>query len=195
MRRKLFTASSVVSLLLCVATAGLWVRSYWRWDEWYLSREWFESKRWTDRTLRLWSGGGGFNLGWSSAYTVEANVEWGQFPDRVGKWHWEHRTSNDPLRPSLSDEVETEGHEQYGYGVGFARGFLHMSWRDGYQWEVTAPYYACAGLSAFLPALSLLQLKRPTGKDCCKECGYNLTGNASGVCPECGTAVAGKGEA
>jgi hypothetical protein len=26
----------------------------------------------------------------------------------------------------------------------------------------------------------------------CHECGYNLTGNASGVCPECGTAVRSK---
>jgi hypothetical protein len=23
----------------------------------------------------------------------------------------------------------------------------------------------------------------------CKKCGYNLTGNVSGVCPECGTAI------
>ena len=26
---------------------------------------------------------------------------------------------------------------------------------------------------------------------CCHHCGYNLTGNTSGVCPECGTPVAG----
>ena len=25
--------------------------------------------------------------------------------------------------------------------------------------------------------------------DRCKQCGYNLTGNVSGVCPECGTEV------
>ena len=24
---------------------------------------------------------------------------------------------------------------------------------------------------------------------CCLTCGYNLTGNTSGVCPECGTAI------
>ena len=23
----------------------------------------------------------------------------------------------------------------------------------------------------------------------CRQCGYNLTGNTSGVCPECGTAI------
>jgi hypothetical protein len=30
--------------------------------------------------------------------------------------------------------------------------------------------------------------RRPPGH--CRICGYNLTGNVSGVCPECGTSVA-----
>jgi hypothetical protein len=29
---------------------------------------------------------------------------------------------------------------------------------------------------------------------CCSECGYDLTGNESGVCPECGAGVARTGE-
>ena len=29
----------------------------------------------------------------------------------------------------------------------------------------------------------------------CRGCGYDLTGNASGVCPECGTAATSKGDA
>jgi hypothetical protein len=32
-----------------------------------------------------------------------------------------------------------------------------------------------------------LKDKQPSGH--CQECGYNLTGNVSGVCPECGTEV------
>ena len=32
MKRKLFTTASVISLLLCLATASLWVRSYWYYD-------------------------------------------------------------------------------------------------------------------------------------------------------------------
>ena len=30
---------------------------------------------------------------------------------------------------------------------------------------------------------------RPFGPGHCQKCGYNLTGNVSGVCPECGEAV------
>jgi hypothetical protein len=29
----------------------------------------------------------------------------------------------------------------------------------------------------------------------CKECGYNLTGNVSGICPECGTGIGEEGKA
>jgi hypothetical protein len=29
----------------------------------------------------------------------------------------------------------------------------------------------------------------PASRDCC-ECGYDLTGNISGRCPECGTPIA-----
>jgi hypothetical protein len=32
--------------------------------------------------------------------------------------------------------------------------------------------------------------KKPPNQ--CIKCGYNLTGNISGICPECGTAMAGK---
>ena len=31
----------------------------------------------------------------------------------------------------------------------------------------------------------------PQGR--CRQCDYDLTGNTSGVCPECGTAVPGRG--
>ncbi len=32
--------------------------------------------------------------------------------------------------------------------------------------------------------------RRPIPPGHCQKCGYNLTGNVSGRCPECGTAVA-----
>jgi hypothetical protein len=34
------------------------------------------------------------------------------------------------------------------------------------------------------------RLKRPSPPPgCCRECGYDLTGNVSGICPECGTPI------
>jgi rubrerythrin len=37
--------------------------------------------------------------------------------------------------------------------------------------------------------LPLLARRIPPGH--CQRCGYNLTGNVSGVCPECGTQTRG----
>jgi predicted amidophosphoribosyltransferase len=38
--------------------------------------------------------------------------------------------------------------------------------------------------------------RRPTAVGHCRKCGYNLTGNISGVCPECGEpSRSGTGEA
>jgi hypothetical protein len=52
-------------------------------------------------------------------------------------------------------------------------------------------------LFAILPALWLIsryreyrRLKSYESHDHCLACGYNLTGNVSGVCPECGTKIA-----
>lgn len=40
---------------------------------------------------------------------------------------------------------------------------------------------------AAFPILSCLWLRRRDKVNRCKQCRYNLTGNTSGVCPECGT--------
>jgi hypothetical protein len=38
-RRRLFASVCVLSLILCLATVGLWVRSYWRADALYHKRK------------------------------------------------------------------------------------------------------------------------------------------------------------
>src|ERR1700722_1913560 len=48
-------------------------------------------------------------------------------------------------------------------------------------WSINATLFV-------LPAFWLWRRFRPTRPPgCCNKCGYNLTGNISGVCPECGT--------
>ncbi len=57
---------------------------------------------------------------------------------------------------------------------------------------------ALAGLLAFPLGVSYVVARAVFSKlgrspdhvfPCCKNCGYNLTGNVSGVCPECGTPI------
>jgi len=56
---------------------------------------------------------------------------------------------------------------------------------------IAVPFWAIVTLTASLPLwLNLLTTRRRCPKDrVCKSCGYNLTGNTSGVCPECGTTI------
>ena len=48
--------------------------------------------------------------------------------------------------------------------------------------------YGFALLSAWV-LLVRLRRQRPGASHACAACGYNLTGNLSGICPECGTVV------
>jgi hypothetical protein len=42
--------------------------------------------------------------------------------------------------------------------------------------------------------LTYLGLRHRCGVGCCTKCGYNLTGNTSGQCPECGSALSNPDE-
>lgn len=63
---------------------------------------------------------------------------------------------------------------------------------------VGGPVWAASGLLAAYPALALyrgpVQRRRRRRAGACTCCGYNLTGNTSGICPECGSSAAAQGE-
>ncbi len=47
-----------------------------------------------------------------------------------------------------------------------------------------------SGVVCRLAAMGRHRMARPRfSRECCQACGYNLTGNVSGICPECGTAI------
>ena len=64
-----------------------------------------------------------------------------------------------------------------------------------HSWVFAFPLWELAALAALLPLLwtrsHLRELRRRRQRlGLCRSCGYNLTGNTSGLCPECGTPVA-----
>lgn len=81
-------------------------------------------------------------------------------------------------------------------GFYFERSDLELQWlpkwRFGYtgEWLVLIPLWIPL-LVVFLIFLLYRRRSGMVGVSACKRCGYNLTGNVSGVCPECGTAVEG----
>ena len=53
--------------------------------------------------------------------------------------------------------------------------------------QVSIPFWLTFGVAA-IPTIMLWRLDRRIPiPGHCQRCGYNLTGNVSGVCPECGT--------
>ena len=86
---------------------------------------------------------------------------------------WQPRT---PYRPRWAGQTNRLGfrYNVYSDGSGYARAPL---------WSVAAAGGAVACAAAFLA-------RRPRRRDRagrCPACGYDLTGNVSGVCPECGS--------
>jgi ribosomal protein S27AE len=67
-------------------------------------------------------------------------------------------------------------------------GFYFLTTSSG--WGLLVPMWFIAIASAILPVLWLhRRRKRKLIGVHCGRCGYDLTGNTNGVCPECGTAV------
>lgn len=120
-------------------------------------------------------------LGWASSRTHPASWStWGwrgRFQaSNIGdtasiQWHYEVNQPNWPMNPP-QDAARL-------CGVTFARGVgVYIPW-----WELCT-------LAALLAAVVIwFALPRRAPRGCCRSCGYNLTANVSGVCPECGTII------
>ena len=153
---------TVLSLLLCVATVGLWTRSYWRLDE--LAR-WSEVLGRSPILFEVRS-----NRGDVTAFRTEVKTaDQTHFTRNVKiTWRW---FSN----PALA--------EPFGMWAGF--GYMH---RSTGRVAISVPYYFIALLTA-VPAIlwvrkrRRLRYRRQAGL--CVVCGYDLRASPD-RCPECG---------
>jgi len=181
MFRRLIATISVCSLLLCVAVCVVWVQSYWVVDELTYTGE-------RSRYI-LATADGRFDLvfheegepfgralrGWSGSHFAD----WG-----LGRASWRKSVSS-PKNPFIETPREP---------------FLGFWW--GTLNEIAGPESGFTVIGPVLPAAlpfvilaapwvvrRAVQARRDRCERCgrCRSCGYDLTGNVSGVCPECGT--------
>jgi hypothetical protein len=72
--------------------------------------------------------------------------------------------------------------------------FAFLSWREAQKPPPGGDLPPCHFIAVFLGLFIwttwawVRKPRRPRGH--CRSCGYDLTGNVSGVCPECGSATA-----
>jgi hypothetical protein len=162
--RRLVTVASVISLLLCLATTVLWVRSHYRWE--WAQYNWHERK-----------------------FSAESNVGYVDFtvlaPDdrrsgiRSYSYDPDVAVGSYMLRPryGISYEDETSGDTFDG-------------WTTNSHLRVS--YWLLAAVFTMTPAawlIAFFRRRHRSNRGLCPICGYDLTGNTSGKCPECGQPI------
>ena len=192
MRRRLFTLASAVSLLLCLATVVLWVRSYFRMDLIVRARFGDNAECTGAETINCLRGSVVFGELTLSGPSIKASYRLPFVPAVNG-------IRMLSMTIGFSGNPYIEGMRTHlGFGTGPQRVVSLVGpgkERAGIVRRFVVPLWSLVVLFALLPAtrftpMLISGLRRPPGT--CRKCRYDLTGNTSGVCPECGTAVAAK---
>ena len=191
MIRRLFTAASVVSLLMCLGAVVLWVRSYHRVD--VVLREAIQKVRdqYGYPTVYVISENGAVGVDWPRDSSIETRLP-----------HTRWVAASEPVEQLPSNLVASPLGSLDGgvHGVHLGRyGFCYDKSRGGVPfWEhykVVIPYWALAMPALLLPALwtwrRIVRAQR-VPKNHCQTCGYDLRASAD-RCPECGTPIPSSG--
>jgi hypothetical protein len=193
-RRKLFKFAAALSLLLYATTMALSVWS--RQTTVVLTHYQWKHTRWQAILDRSQLGVNNQpQLDWEQKQTQSLNAQ-RFFTEALTTHALERLQAHHDFVRSAEPDVETQALKA---DVATARrNFNHVMTLSGAQ-TVTPPEHhelplsLLAALAAVLPGLWLVWVRdrKPVPGVC--VCSYNLTGNTSGVCPECGTPVAGRG--
>lgn len=200
MKRRLFTILSALSLLLCVAVAGLWVRSYSRVHVVSVRRgEWprpdvrhsrgLGLRMVQGRWLLFW-GGQDFDLGHGARVFAkwDARAAAAYRAEHPAGVRWDHFAFDVPAPP---DSALLAGPGRHGFA--HSHHTRRTPGRTDISNYVMGPAWATAMvlLAPPLCRAAFLYRRRRRGRlGLCPRCGYDLTANVSGTCPECGAFVA-----
>lgn len=217
-RRSLANTTALLSLLLCLAVVGLWVRSYWIEDyiKYGITLEGPKIYRWVCYTLG--SGHGMLAMERDENYQVNEQGEpWPRVSEvrrRLFGPRWSHMEEDEydypapfglPFRHYPSNYWNSFYHPGHPKVAFYWAGF-RLDWNrwDGPtpsmqaskvqgEFVVGVPYWFVALLLSLWPVIRLRHLItnwRRARRHLCVACGYDLRGSRGLTCPECGGAVA-----
>ena len=174
-RRRLFAVASAISLLLCVGMLWLWVSSqFWGWEFQWMRTHFGESGH--------------------SQYRVR--ISYGEMEFQLLSYEVKFRTPADASlqrrswanEKTLSWGIQAAPFDILAYGRKNLLGFSVDS-EPGFFY-ITAPCWFPVLLTVVCPLVWMIRHRSKRSElegARCTKCGYNLSGNTSGVCPECGT--------
>ncbi|MDB5292429.1 MAG: hypothetical protein JWL69_3670 [Phycisphaerales bacterium] len=209
--RRLFTSLSVLSLLLCILAAALWVRGNWNWDQLYL-RTWNRTVwsfhcsegRVTIRHYRNWprpplvryvSGPIVDPLKADSSKLTGPIYAMNKFGGaHTRQWNW---GQFDGSYGAVCITVLPDGSAEWDAPMARFHSLATNAWSKPMPfWQVALPHWVILVLLGVLPSSRLaaiagpwLLLKFRRKEGCCATCGYDLRATPD-RCPECGTVPA-----
>ncbi len=183
--------AAVLSLGMCLAMAGLWIRSCSRSDE--VTSTWTTveqvAKGWTQispRKLSFWSMDGRCMIRWDRAWmTVDDDqaISLGRHSPRnlPHAWDLDHKSYlwvHPGVRARMPPAFQS-------YGFYWYRG-QQLRPKDPTTWTFAFPDAAAIAIFALLPAgVGLQMFRRRRRAGLCRSCGYDLRATPE-RCPECG---------
>jgi hypothetical protein len=181
-RHFLFTLAAAISLLLFLAMGVIWERSYEATDELYRSSYFVDGSSSCMRLSQFHSQSGSISFD-----LIDAESPLSSCPLVNVTWNWflSRHTSTPTWRSS--------GVVRSWYKAGFGLAIHPRRGSGGYsagQIQGIIPIAVPTLLAAILPTAWFIarhrRLRHQPNIPLCPQCDYNLTGNTSGVCPECG---------
>jgi hypothetical protein len=176
MKRRLFNLAAAVSLVLILASAALWVRSYWVAYLLGVGRRDSLDLVWLDRGVII------AMRSFVPPYREELGTHLS---------YWNVQSSWTPPGPEPGTVCDW-------HVLGFQWVISHGGTRGGLitppRWTVGVPLWFTTLVFAFVPsrwALHRMRIRRAERVGRCRTCGYDLRATPE-RCPECGTAVAPK---
>jgi hypothetical protein len=179
LRRIIFNGLTMLSLLLCVSTMAMWVRSYWVTDGFI--RRAFDDERnstiWTQDVL-------GTGRGFASLTRI---VQSGRRNDGAyRRWAGGAKPLSHHVESPIYPAMHLRSPDPSFLGFKFYRSWNRQS--PSYIWQFVVPLWSMLVVSALLPAARTIRWhvreRRPLIGQC-PSCGYDLRATPD-RCPECG---------